>query len=61
VTGKKAKAPCGHDGEHVTANIVTCPRCDRQAAPEPIERETTTRIFDHTGPKDLFFDWGDEG
>lgn len=39
--GKIARAPCGHWGEHVTTNIVTCPDCDKVAAPEAVEREIT--------------------
>lgn len=60
--GKKALAPCGHVGEHVTTNIVICPRCDKGAVPEPVEREITEKIWPqhHTSRRDVDFVWIDD-
>lgn len=35
MTGKSAQAPCGHPGEHVTANFVVCLERCHLAPPRP--------------------------
>lgn len=43
--GKRATAPCGHLGEHVTTNFVVClAGCDKPKKPEPAPR--TIDLYD---------------
>lgn len=51
--GKRGTAPCGHEGEHVTATMVACPRGCEVLAPAPKPslyecRHPVTITFDGT-------------
>lgn len=46
--GKLAKAPCGHEGEHVLGNYVRCASgCDEDAIPLALPLEKTLKICSH--------------
>lgn len=39
--GKRAKAPCGHDGEHVVGQYVRCDVAGCDGVPEHVDPEAT--------------------
>lgn len=59
--GKKAQAPCGHDGEHVVGNYVFCPICDvSDGVPVHVEPEQTKPVCPYSlDPADDCFGFGE--
>lgn len=56
--GKKAKAPCGHDGTHVSASLVLCDQgCDDEEKTDPGTQTRLVREFFGTRSPDV--DYGD--
>lgn len=55
MNARKAKAPCGHPGTHVTNTFISCDlRCGfSDGVPEPVDEETTQPLCIHCGSADL--------
>lgn len=55
MSGKRALAPCGHEGEYVIGQYVQCETCDKAAVPEELEDTSriTKRLCAHCGSDDI--------